>query len=359
MRSTHRSGRRSGPRRVPTHAAAFLALLVVVSMAEPASARSKTDLVFLNNGDRITGEIKILDRGILQLGTDDIGTIKIEWEDIDSLVSLYQFRVEDRDGAKYFGTMALSRVGLLHVLDPGARAEVPQENVVGITPLEATFWQQLDGSISLGFSYTKSNALAQLTTDINVRRRTSTRLLELDLSSIATSQEDEETLRREDLSLSYSRLFEGPLFATAVGAAQTNDELGLELRVLLALGLGVNLVQSNSNDLVSTLGVSVNREWSRSGTDDDRYNLEGLLSAKHSLFRYDYPKTDITTEAIVYPSLTSWGRVRAEIDISASREIVSDFTFVLSFYDSYDSNPPDEGATRNDYGIVTSVGWTF
>ena len=332
---------------------------MILAMTEPAAARSKTDLVFLNNGDRITGEIKIFDRGILQHGTDDIGTIKIEWEDIDSLVSVYLFRVEDRDGAKYFGAMNLARDGVLHVVDPGARADVPQENVVAITPLEASFWQQLDGSISLGFSYTKSNAFAQLTTDINVRRRTSTRLLELDVSSIATSQEDEETLRREDLSLSYSRLFEGRLFAITTAAAQTNDELGLDLRVLFAPGLGVNLVQSNSNDLVSTVGLSDNREWSATEVDDGTYNLEGFLSARHSLFRYDYPKTDVTTEATVFPGLTTWGRLRAEVDISASREIVSDFTFVLSFYDSYDSDPPDEGATRNDYGVVTSVGWTF
>ncbi|HET9251612.1 MAG TPA: DUF481 domain-containing protein [Candidatus Eisenbacteria bacterium] len=338
---------------------ALLILLALVSLTAPALARSKTDLVFLNNGDRITGEIKLLDRGILQLGTDDIGTLKIEWEDIDSLVSVYQFRVEDHDGAKYFGAISLSRGGHLRVLDPGARADVPQEIVVAITPLEASFWQQLDGSISLGFSYTKSNALAQLTTDINVRRRTPTRLLELDMSSIATSQEDEETRRREDLSLSYSRLFEGPLFAVATGAAQANDELGLDLRLLFAPGMGLNLVQSNSNDLVSTAGLSVNREWSEPTSGNETYNLEGFLSVKHSIFRYDFPKTDITTDATVYPSLTSWGRVRAEIDISASREIVSDFTFVLSFYDSYDSDPPAEGATRNDYGIVTSVGWTF
>jgi hypothetical protein len=323
-----------------------------------AAARAKTDLVYLKNGDRITGEIKLLGRGILQLGTNDIGTIKIEWEDIDSLVSRYQFRVEDRGGGKYFGTLALTSGDLLQVSETGARAEVPQENVVAITPLEASFWQQLDGSISLGFSYTKSNQLAQLTTDINVRRRTPKRLLDLDISSIATSQEDEETKRREDLTLSYSRLYEGPLFATASTAVQANDELGLDLRVLFAPGIGIKLVQSNSNSLMSALGLSVNREWSSTSVGDD-YNLEGFLSVQHSVFRYDYPKTDITTEVTVYPGLTTWGRVRAEIDISASREIVSDFTFVLSFYESYDNEPPDEGAAKSDYGIVTSAGWTF
>jgi hypothetical protein len=51
--------------------------------------------------------------------------------------------------------------------------------------------------------------------------------------------------------------------------------------------------------------------------------------------------------------------VRSEVNISASREIVKDFTFILSFYDSYDSKPPDPSAVKNDLGLVTSFGWTF
>jgi hypothetical protein len=47
------------------------------------------------------------------------------------------------------------------------------------------------------------------------------------------------------------------------------------------------------------------------------------------------------------------------VDISASREIVKDLTIVLTFYDSYDSDPSDPTAQKNDYGLVTSLGWTF
>jgi len=320
-------------------------------------ARAKTDLVFLSNGDRLTGEIKQLDRGILKLSTNDIGTINIEWEDVDSLNSVYQFRVEDRFGAKYFGAVFLTRPGMLQVIRGGQVEEAGQVDVVAITPLETSFWQQLDGSISLGFSYTKSNSLGQLSTDINVRRRTPIRSYELDLNSITTAQEGEDTQRREDFSLTYNRLFDGPLFVTASGGTQTNDELGLDLRVQFSSGLGANLIQSNHTDLVSTAGLSVNREWSAG--DDGGYNLEAFVSAEHSVFRYDYPKTDITADITIYPSLTSWGRVRSELDISASREIVPDFTIVLSFYDSYDSDPVDPTAVTNDYGIVMSLGWTF
>jgi hypothetical protein len=321
-------------------------------------ARAKTDIVFLKNGDHITGEIKQLDRGILKLSTNDIGTINVEWEDVDSLSSVYQFRVEDSSGIKYFGAIFLTHAGELQVIQGGQVEEALHANVVTITPLEASFWQQLDGSISLGFSYTKSNSMSQLTSDMYVIRRTEIRLWSLDISSIATSQESEATQQREDATLSYSRLFDGPWFAISSASAQKNDELGLDLRLLLAAGMGVNFVQSNHNDLATSAGLSVNREWSED-VSDDGYNLEAFVSVEHSVFRYDYPKTDITSAVTVYPGLSDWGRIRSEVDVSASREIVKDFTVILSFYDSYDSDPPDPTSTKNDYGLVTSLGWTF
>ena len=335
-----------------------LALAVLAFFPADSLAREKTDIVFLHNGDRVTGEIKQLNRGILQLSTDDIGTINIEWEDVDSLSSVYQFRVEDSSGIKYFGAIFLTHAGELQVIQGGQVEEALHANVVTITPLEASFWQQLDGSISIGYSYTKSNSLSQLTTNMYVIRRTEIRLWSLDISSMTTVQTNQPTQEREDATLSYSRLFDGPLFAISSTSAQKNDELGLDLRVLLSAGMGVNFIQSNHNDLATSAGLSVNREWSEDTTDDG-YNLEAFISAQHAVFRYDYPKTDVASEVTVYPSLSSWGRIRSEIDISASREIVKDLTIVLSFYDSYDSDPPDPTSAKNDYGLVTSLGWTF
>ena len=326
-------------------------------LSSAAWARQKTDIVVLTNGDRITCEIKQLDRGILKAGTDGIGTINIEWDDVDSLSSVYQFRVEDHYGIKHFGAIFLMKDGTLEVIQGENVHHVQQVDVVEITPMESSFWAQLDGSINLGFSYTKSNDLAQLSTDINVRRRTRVRSLELDISSITTWQQAEDTQRRSDLSLTLNRLLAGPWYTTTSIASQTNDELGLDLRVQLSAGLGLKVAQSNHNDLVTSAGLSGNREWS--GDREGEYNLEAFASVEHAVFRYDYPKTDITSEITVYPNLTTWGRVRSEVDISASREVVKDFTLVLSFYDSYDSDPADENAQKNDYGLVFSLGWTF
>ena len=96
-------------------------LLVAAMLWLPgaALARAKTDLVFIGKADRITGEIKQLSRGILQLSTDNIGTVNIEWEDVDSLSSVYQFRVEDQFGRKYFGAIFMTKSLELQVISAG------------------------------------------------------------------------------------------------------------------------------------------------------------------------------------------------------------------------------------------------
>jgi hypothetical protein len=61
----------------------------------------------------------------------------------------------------------------------------------------------------------------------------------------------------------------------------------------------------------------------------------------------------------VLPSISNWPRTRADFNAQVRREIVTDFTVNFSGYTSYDSEPPTEGAAKNDYGVVLSVGWTF
>ena len=52
-----------------------------------------TDVVTLANGDRITGEIIVLERGRLEFKTDDAGTLYFEWDKLVQLVATRQVEV--------------------------------------------------------------------------------------------------------------------------------------------------------------------------------------------------------------------------------------------------------------------------
>ncbi len=71
-----------------------------------AGAREKIDVVVMQNGDRLTGEIKELERGRLKLDTDYMGTVEIEWEQVARLTSPQDFEIEDQIGGTYFGSLA-------------------------------------------------------------------------------------------------------------------------------------------------------------------------------------------------------------------------------------------------------------
>jgi len=61
--------------------------LLLLATSSALDAQGKTDVVTLANGDRITGEVKRLDRGRLEFSTDDAGTLYLEWDKLASVIA--------------------------------------------------------------------------------------------------------------------------------------------------------------------------------------------------------------------------------------------------------------------------------
>lgn len=52
-------------------------------------------------------------------------------------------------------------------------------------------------------------------------------------------------------------------------------------------------------------------------------------------------------------------RVRHAGNIKAKIEVLRDFYFNLTFYESFDSDPPGTSASNNDFGITISLSYSF
>ena len=79
-------------------------LLLLVALAAPARAE-KVDVVVLRNGTRVVGEVKSMSKSRIELGTDDMGTLKIEWDNVKELTAPEFFEVEDMNGGLRFGSL--------------------------------------------------------------------------------------------------------------------------------------------------------------------------------------------------------------------------------------------------------------
>jgi hypothetical protein len=232
------------------------------------------------------------------------------------------------------------------------------DQVVRIRPIKQTFWKRIDGSFSLGLSFTKASDVLRFSFNANAKYEERKNIVDATLSSIITTQREEEAKENNSAQLRYTRKLQKKWFLAALTNVQRNDELGIKLRVLGGGGGGRLLLDTNRMTLPVMAGVVVNREWS-GGDGEDLFNAEGLFGFNWNFFVYHNPKTDVAFNFATYPSLTEKGRVRVDLDTRLRREIVKDFFVDLSFYLNYDNQPLSTTAATTDYGFVTSVGYSF
>jgi hypothetical protein len=62
---------------------------------------------------------------------------------------------------------------------------------------------------------------------------------------------------------------------------------------------------------------------------------------------------------VFLPNFTTKGRRRMEFNSKLRIEVLRDFFVTMTLYDSYDSKPPSETASKNDYGFTTGLSWSF
>ena len=74
-------------------------------LATCMGAIAQNDSLILNNGNVIVGEIKSMDKGVLQIETDySDSDFKIELEGIKEIYSAARFLFTTSDGSRYTGT---------------------------------------------------------------------------------------------------------------------------------------------------------------------------------------------------------------------------------------------------------------
>ena len=329
--------------------------VLALLFAAPVSYSAKSDVVTMVNGDQLTGEVKGLERGKLSFKTDATGTIGIEWDDVSSLNSKQNLQLELNDGRRYLGELIQStELASLQLQSADKTLTLPIAEVVHITPIEATTRDRLDGEITAGFSHTKASNVTQFNLGLKGEYLTESRSLAVGLDSVIT--DSDETSQRQSFDVRYRRLWPARWFTGGVFSLESNDELGLDLRTSVGGGIGRYLRQTNSSNISFQTGLLVSNEETDAGTERA---LEGTAAMMLEWFRYDTPELDVTTTLEVIPNFSDFGRVRSNLDIAFKWEIVEDLFWRLSFYDSYDSDPPSANAGTNDFGVISSFGWEF
>lgn len=333
-----------------------LCLLPVCLFSLDVAGHPKTDVVILYNGDRITGEIKVLDGGILQLSTDSMGTVSIEWQEIARVESKYYYEVQNSNGSRHFGAIeASARPGQLVVAELSQNRQLEWLDVVRIRPIEDKVIDRIDAYFSAGYSYTRASSLTQTSVNANVAYENAQSRNRLDArSNFTDSDDDSSSSTKIDLDRAVWTKRQS-VFRQFQSNYEQNDELDLNYRLGVGTGLGRYFLDTYENRLAGIIGLQVITEENKSeGTDE---NLEIYLSSRYDAWRFNTPELQLDFSLNLYPSVTDSGRVRSSSDLTLRWELVEDLFFDITAYGSYDNRA--EGDSGVDYGVTTGLGYDF
>ena len=92
--------------------------------------------------------------------------------------------------------------------------------------------------------------------------------------------------------------------------------------------------------------------------DSNEALLEGQLTTDYSYFFFSPTKTDLNLKLALYPGISESDRLRGNFDVKLRWEIITDLFWDLTYYLTWDNQPPT-GASSEDTGLTTSIGYTF
>jgi Protein of unknown function, DUF481 len=338
-----------------------LALLLCALWADAAMSaeRAKTDIVTLQNGDRITCRILYLKFGLLQVSSAHTGSISIEWPSVRTIQSSYSFRVEKFGGEHFAGVISTDPDGKNLLVGTGAGAvAIPMHEVTRVLPYETDFWQRINGSVALGYNFTRSSDVSQLNLQFDEQYSDESREAQLTAQFASTRSSSGDNSTQTNVTSNLFFLRPGPNFWGLLNALQRDQNLGIDGRVVIGSVLGRHLYQVEDSRLIGVAGLALDQEW---GTDggESHSSLESVFGGQWRVFKFTYPKINLNTSLLLFPSITDAPRVRASLNVTLTFKLTDRFSLKLSDFGNYDSRPPSAQAVTFDYGVNTSIAYEF
>jgi hypothetical protein len=338
-----------------------LLLLLILSCA-PAQAK-RHDIVVMKNGDRITGEVKKLENGVLYIEPEYVSqAFGVDWLQVATVQSTAGYQVVMENGNRAAGT--IEKVSADKA--PGADFKIrtgdgeistPGTNVVNIESKKKSFISQLTGSIDFGYNFTSGNDQTQTNSDFNATYLSTKWSTGASFSSSFSGQSGASNTNLMEVSTFLERYLNSNSSVVALSDFLHSSQQELDLRTTLGGGYGHYWVRTNQAQLRGLIGAVYTHESFTSTTSSPtQQNLEALLGMKYQLFSFS--RYSLLSQLYVFPGLSDIGRIRSSLRSTFSVKLVSNFHTDFSFWDNFDSRPPTN-AKKNELGISNSVGWTF
>jgi putative salt-induced outer membrane protein YdiY len=324
-----------------------------------SAEREKTDVIVLQNGDRYTGRILYAQYGYLHLSAQHSGTLSIEWPSIHSIQTIYTFRVERFGGLHYEGPITTTEDGADLIVGAGAVAvTIPMREVSRLVAYESSFWDRIDGSVSLGYSSTKSSGTSEGSFGFKAEYSDVDIDAALNASALLTKDRYGNSTDQDQIQSLLFFLRPSPNFWGVLGNVERDRNLGIDARAVAGAVLGRRLLQTESSRILGVVGFDAAQEWPAGGYGN-RSSVEGVIGAEWRVFKFANPNIKLDSSLLLYPSVTDSPRLRSSLNITLTFKLTDRFALKFSENGMYDSRPPTAAAETSDYGVSISISYEF
>lgn len=328
----------------------------LITIATSKSLLAQHDSLVLNNGDKVVGEIKSMDKGVLTIETNySKKDFTIEWSGVKEIYSKTFFMITLSDGRR-FNARIQSVPGekkLSVVTSDNQTIETTQDQIVFLKGLKSDFWSRMKASVDLGLSFTKANNLRQISMNSAAGYFADKWQADVYFNMIQSTRDSVSTTKRIDAGINYKYFLQNDWYLSSSITFLSNTEQALNLRTSGKLGGGKYLVHTNKTYWNFGSGLAFNNESFTNATPG-RNSLEAFGGTELNLF--DIGDINLLSSIWVYPSLTESGRWRTDFRFDTKYDLPHDFYIKFNLTLNYDNKPAVVGK-ETDYVFGFSVGW--
>jgi hypothetical protein len=320
-----------------------------------SASLAQNDTLIMTNGEKLVGEIKSLQRGVMVIETDySEKDFQVEWNKVEEIYSPNLFIIALSDGSRLNGTINSNPMDSARVFiyESGSVRSPLIRDVVMMKSFDDEFIGRLSANIGVGVDLEKTNNLRRFTTRSSVGYTGKSWGIDASIEAIRSFQDSLDATRRTDASIGGRILFQRSWFVFASISFLQSDEFSLKLRSISESGIGRYLINTNKLYLGTGAGVAWNNEQFTDGRPQ-KNSLEALLGIELNIF--DVEDFSLQTTLSLYPSITDRGRIRSDFKFDLSYDLPYDFYIKLGFTHNFD-NRADENS-KLDYTFTTTFGW--
>ncbi len=246
----------------------------------PAEMPDKFDWIQVPSGEWLGGEVKVMYEGSLEFDSDEVGIIKIDWDDIVEMRSTQILEVRPEIGESATGKVFIKDKKVNIIGDQTVVFD--QGEVLAMTagvPRERNFWS---GEVSGSANYQSGNTDKEtFNAKMMAQRRTVEQAMIFEYIGNYDETESEETENNHRLTGKWDRFVTDRWFWSPVQAEYFKDKFqNIEHRTTIGTGIGYEIIDTSETTWRVSGGPAYTKTWfeevpAGESDSEDSFALQG------------------------------------------------------------------------------------